>query len=581
MRLQPVTGIREPLKRRKDIMAQDVSHIRSFFEGIRDERGTHQNTATRIGTALLMLLEYLATIDYPYLRKDIDDAAAGHITFLKGITAQLQSLFADLAFTGVLKSEGGRGGFTDGKGIYMDAAEGLMEADGLNVRGFMRVMELVLNQLQVMHRDYSFTEGGVIERVEPLSNGTYRLYVRDEQDGRPVPFTEGDILYGIVNNLLERNVSSNGETPDCYKTWMRIEQDGVNQQDRTLTVRLYDGVDVPGGTNFTPSGLTVGSPQQESETEAYDALLAVTVHGNWLYDVVDGVKTARYADRQNSWLLSATDKRLSFLWGVDKPVVEDYNYALVLGILPDLANLPTTRDRSMPSLYVNTVFYDHHMEANYQVPPEYRVVDMGDWSQALAASVSMTATSRTDETGKIYVTPNTTRQVTGARNGLVVYDDGTAAFLTWQVTYMGMKWLCVQDGTTAAPSFGSAAWQPVGSRPNVSLGFFTDEAVPVPLLSLSVRPGHIDVTVVPYLLTDQEDTSADVTSWQWQRSSGLAELDAAWAAGSKGTQRRLHLTDDDFPTGWYIDGRSVSFTCTARIPDGQQDAVIMNKLTVI
>ena len=390
-------------------MAQDVSHIRSFFEGIRDERGTHQNTATRIGTALLMLLEYLATIDYPYLRKDIDDAAAGHITFLKGITAQLQSLFADLAFTGVLKSEGARGGFTDGKGIYMDASEGLMEADGLNVRGFMRVMELVLNQLQVMHRDYSFTEGGVIERVEPLSGGAYRLYVRDEQDGRPVPFTEGDILYGIVNNLLERNVSANGETPDYYKTWMRIEQDGVDQQTRTLTVRLYDGVDVPGGTNFTPSGLTVGSPEQESETEAYDALLAVTVHGNWLYDVADGVKTARYADRQNSWLLSATDKRLSFLWGVDKPVVEDYNYALVLGILPDLANLPTTRDRSMPSLYVNTVFYDHHMEANYQVPPEYRVVDMGDWSQALAATVSMTATSRTDETGKIYVTPNTTR----------------------------------------------------------------------------------------------------------------------------------------------------------------------------
>ena len=432
-----------------------------------------------------------------------------------------------------------------------------------------------------MHRDYSFTEGGVIERVEPLSGGAYRLYVRDEQDGRPVPFTEGDILYGIVNNLLERNVSSNGETPDCYKTWMRIEQDGVNQQDRTLTVRLYDGVDVPGGTNFTPSGLTVGSPEQESETEAYDAQLAVTVHGNWLYDVADGVKTARYADRQNSWLLSATDKRLSFLWGVDKPVVEDYNYALVLGILPDLANLPTTRNRLMPSLYVNTVFYDHRMEANYQVPPEYRVADMGEWTQQLAQTVSKTATARTDETGRIYITPNTQREVTGARNGLVVYDDGTGQYLTWQVSYQGCQWLCLVDGTTEAPSASSTAWRRIGGSRTVSLGFFTDEDQPVPILALSVRPGHIDETIVPYLLTDQEDTSDTVTGWRWQRDSGNEGLDAAWAAGAKGTLRRLHLTDGDFPTGWDLAGRRVSFTCTATIPDGRGTAVIMNKLTVI
>jgi hypothetical protein len=119
-------------------MAQDTAYIRQFFEAIRDERGFYRNTATRIGTAFLMLLDYLASIDYPYLRKDVDDTAEGRITFLKGITAHLQSLFEGLSFSGVLKSEGATGGF-DGQGITMTAADGRIQTDALEVRGWMRV----------------------------------------------------------------------------------------------------------------------------------------------------------------------------------------------------------------------------------------------------------------------------------------------------------------------------------------------------------------------------------------------------------------------------------------------------------
>ena len=84
-------------------MAQDKSYIKSFLETIRDERGTRMNTATRIGTAFLMLLEYVEELieslrsyvrehlpdgeSLPYLRRDRDDTAEGVITFEKGVVA--------------------------------------------------------------------------------------------------------------------------------------------------------------------------------------------------------------------------------------------------------------------------------------------------------------------------------------------------------------------------------------------------------------------------------------------------------------------------------------------------------------
>lgn len=45
-------------------MAQDIAYVRRFLEGIRDERGMYRNTANRIGTALLLLLDCMASSDF-------------------------------------------------------------------------------------------------------------------------------------------------------------------------------------------------------------------------------------------------------------------------------------------------------------------------------------------------------------------------------------------------------------------------------------------------------------------------------------------------------------------------------------
>lgn len=60
---------------------------------IRDERRTHANTATRIGTALLMLLDYAASFRFPYIRKDIDDQAEGEVGFVRGLWVKAKGVF--------------------------------------------------------------------------------------------------------------------------------------------------------------------------------------------------------------------------------------------------------------------------------------------------------------------------------------------------------------------------------------------------------------------------------------------------------------------------------------------------------
>lgn len=64
-----------------------ADNLQKEFESIRDERRTHANTATRIGNALLALLQRVDVTGIDkFLRRDVDDVAQGHITFKQGLT---------------------------------------------------------------------------------------------------------------------------------------------------------------------------------------------------------------------------------------------------------------------------------------------------------------------------------------------------------------------------------------------------------------------------------------------------------------------------------------------------------------
>jgi len=156
----------------------------------------------------------------------------------------------------------------------------------------------------------------------------------------------------------------------------------------------------------------------------------------------------------------------------------------------------------------------------------------------------------------------------------------------------GALWECVADGTTQEPWFGSDEWRYV-SGGTISLGFYSDDDPPLPVSGISVRPGYIDETVVPYLLFSQEDISSMVTEWQWTRESRNSALDETWkntartvpddpTSPLKSVTRTINVKDADLPEGWETGSGKVSFKCVARFTDiDGEEAEIINTIRIV
>ena len=496
----------------------DNSHLYSFFEAIRDEKRPRANTATRIGEAFLMLLDYLANIDYPYLRKDIEDTAQERITFLKGVTAHLQSLFEGLTFSGILKSEGASAG-TDGAGIYMDAQTGTITTDGLNVRGWMSVAKLVYNMIQVMEQDYQFSGGGDIEHVEHNQDGTLTLFIHKEKEGRHTRFADFDILYGKMDEQIEVDGSYYYQT-----SWMRVCENGITLraglQPDEVRVELWDDAMVPGGRNFQPK-----------------AMMTVAKRGN-----------TRDAGRQSFWELSTTDERITYYWHVDQPILRADNYALCLGMLPtildDAGVLPDTRDPRMPSLYVNTIFYENAHHIYY--PSQVVKVDRGLWTPTPTAAytgVSGTVPAGSADGGTAYTQGQTiaepyhcesfsrimwlTHRLSPANRSLTderllqkMQKEWHVDKETSRVWHHGALWECLVEGTAEEPGF-SRHWTMISGQ-QLRLDFIFDRGTLVwvddvhLLAEARILIGTDDVTddVLQRVAAAQMDIG-----WTWQRMS--------------------------------------------------------------
>ena len=160
-----------------------------------------------------------------FLRKDRPDA-----------TEYLLKLFGGAWFgefvDGLIAGKGA-GIFPDGRGQF----------ERLEVRGSLSVLDLIINQIQGMESDYSFTEIGKIKSVEDLGESTYRLKIEKRTDFDFMKFQENDVCFSIINTLLTGG-------SDYYTSWMRILT--TNAQENSITVVLYPDSEVPGGTNYPP-----------------------------------------------------------------------------------------------------------------------------------------------------------------------------------------------------------------------------------------------------------------------------------------------------------------------------------------
>lgn len=155
-------------------MAEDYNTLKERLEAIRDERGLHRNTATRIGGAFLALLDYLRdNVAGKYLSKVYADTAAGLITFSAGLTSNVKSWFKrgikvggqesvyGIDEGGVVTSDGVRSSTYDddliggyGYHVYKDSqGNGHVCTDYLDVRKKGRYAEIEIRRLSYINAE--------------------------------------------------------------------------------------------------------------------------------------------------------------------------------------------------------------------------------------------------------------------------------------------------------------------------------------------------------------------------------------------------------------------------------------------
>ena len=413
-----------------------------------------------------------------------------------------------------------------GAGIFPD---GRAQVERLEVRGSLSVLDLIINQIQGMESDYSFTEIGKIESVEDLGENTYRLSIEKRTDFDFMKFQDNDVCFSIINTLLTGG-------SEYYTSWMRILT--TNSAENSITVVLYPDSEVPGGTNYPPLA-------------GYN----VTRRGNSTLPEAGG-----FNERAQSWMISSREGRIMFLANVFKPILEDYNYSISIGRFPRtkaLEKLPISENETgvMAQTVIAEKFYQ--LDHNGDVVPNK--VDRGVWSPETAQS--------------------------GAPYRFVQYElskpSGSEYTLLEQHTvyHLGCKWGCLKDKTTDEPKWNSPSWGLLegDSRYSLQLSISGGEAFVIggvdEVISGRIYFGTTDIT---------DDVMADdATEVEWFRNSGNVPADNLWTPEYvDGNRLAIHIDNGNqhgVGSDFGFVSKSVIFTCRVFFPvNGRLEKVDKN-----
>lgn len=392
---------------------------------------------------------------------------------------------------------------TAGKGIIADN-KGRIQADRMELRSSLTVLEIIFNRLSAMESDYSFSESGTIESVELLEDGTYRLPLRKRWENDFTALAENDVVYGMVNNLASG-------TGDYYTSWLRVLN--VNTVSNTITAVMYPDDEVPGGKNYPP-----------------EPLMILSHRGNPVNE-----------DRQAYWYLSSREKCICMLDGVTKPILEENNYAIIIGKLKQLSlfdNLPINYRHSY--IYCRGIAIQDLLRIDYQGTPVRSENNRGPWSSE-------------DAVNNPYQSTDT------------VYD---------AVYHVGCKWMCLVTGTLQEPKWNATDWAQIEGNSELSLAFSSNNGY-------NFFAGKVNAEFTPIVYWGYNDISADVLpgDWSWTRDSGQVTEDNAWSVAHANNGRILHLTNEDMPSNWGTT-RKVKFTCTAYVRDGAGSTNVENYIDI-
>ena len=469
-----------------------------------------------IPTTKFLLNKYIDSLRKTFLSKDQEDTAFELIVFLKGLISEYDII--------------GKSGLEIGKTIIDSllagsgilAKDGRMQLDRLEVRSSMVVMRLIVNDLQAMAGDYSFSDCGYIDKVEDIGNGSYKLWLEKRTDTDWTTLDIDDVLFSIVNTLLT------GGT-DYYKSWFRPVS--KNRNDNTLTVVLYPDSEVPGGKNYPPAA-------------GYN----VARHGNAI--IPDAGDTN---ERAQSWMISSREGRMTFLQNMFKPIIEDYNYALTIGRFPNvkmIEKLPISP--TDVGVMAKTIVAENIYQADWNGDIISKKVDRGEWSLSTAQSDSPYR----------FITHE------------ILQDNQSTITQLEQhtVTYSGCTWGCLIDKTLLEPGWNSPAWSFLLGDPNYHLSFTIPGGT-------NVRINQVDLTVTAWVEYANRDITnvlmaAVGTEVEWLRDTKNAPADNMWKPTYVNGQKNvIHIdnsNDHGVGRGFGIDYREVVFICRVFIPIGDK-----------
>lgn len=455
-----------------------------------------------------------------FISKKNDDYAEGIISFLKDIIVKgpIKALSKLTVGESIIDS------LLTGKGII--AENGRIQADRMELRSSLTVLRLIINEIQAMSGDFSFSDCGAIEKVELLDDGTYRLTMEKRTDTDWTTLEEDDVLYSIVNSLLV------GGT-DYYTSWFRPVS--KNRNDNTLTVVLYPDSEVPGGKNYPP-------------VAGYN----VTRRGNAM--VPDTGEAPN--ERAQSWLLSSREGRIMFLQNVFKPILEDYNYALTLGRFPNVKMIEKLPIGPLDVGVMSKIgVFEKIYEADWNGTIIPKKVDRGEWSLA---------TAQGDEPYRFvdYETFLENQKVITTLEQHTVY-------------HYGCKWGCIIDKTIDEPQWNSAGWVLLEGDKNYHLDFtstagwqFFKNGVNTDIAAV-VSYGNRDITNVLMATTGVEV--------EWLRDTGNVPADNSWSPTYVDGQKHvIRLTSADMGSEWGLSVRTVKFICRVFIPVGEDMETVEN-----
>lgn len=468
--------------------------------------GNFVESDENLPTTKLLMGKYLDELRKRLLSKDREDQTEFLLKFGE---------FIDSMIAGK-----GAGIFPDGRGQF----------SRLEVRDALVVMRLIINEIQAMAGDFSFSDAGCIEKVEDLGDDTYKLWMEKRTEYDVTNFTENDIMYSIINNLLT------GGT-DYYTSWFRCLTKNVN--DNTLTVVLYPDSEVPGGKNYPP-------------VAGYN----VTRRGNSVLPDEGEVN-----ERAQSWLLSSREGRIMFLANVYKPILEDYNYAISIGKFPNikaLDNLPVTTEDV--GVMAKTIVCERLYQYDYNGDVISNKVDRGEWSLTVAQSEQPYRFIQHDR----------------------LYPDGQHTFTELEqhtVYHYGCKWGCLVDKTEDEPVWNSPSWSLLEGDKNYHLDFESSNGWQFFLQQVNtdikavISYGNRDITNILMATSGVEV--------EWLRDTGNIPSDNSWKPTYVDGQKNvIHLTVSDMGSGWGYEYRKISFICRVFITVGEDFEAIENKINI-